>query len=240
MKNLLLYLTIISSIGLPIISYSRYSRLRNTNDNTSSTASSGVLGTSTGSEQIYFTVNVPAVFNEDLKAPNVVYSLRAGEGITLSGDAQSPTISNTGILELVAGTGISVEDNKITSTITQGLTSLTAGTNISIDGNKITNTYTAPAVDFTESGWTISGTTVGLTTTTNSVVVDGLTFGNATITNGKSILPDTDLGSDLGSPTYRFNNIYAANLEIESGITSSGQALVTYNPADTTFADEGA
>src|SRR3989339_787645 len=208
MKKFIIALTIFSSIAVPLAAYRVYLR----SISTGSTDPSPVLGASTESEQIYFNVNVPAIFNRDIKAPNVVYTIRAGEGITLSGEAQTPTINNTGILELVAGTGISVFGNEITSTITQGITSLSAGSGISVDGNKITNsgitsltagtgisisgstitnTYSFTP-DYTEGGWTVTGTTVGLTTTTNSVVVDGLTFGNATITNGNSILPDTD------------------------------------------------
>lgn len=56
------------------------------------------------------------------------------------------------------------------------------------------------------------------------------------IGSGAKITPSVDLGSDLGTASLRWNNIYAANLTIDSGFTSSGQLLVTYNPTDTTFA----
>ncbi len=61
--------------------------------------------------------------------------------------------------------------------------------------------------------------------------------GNVIVGSGSSFLPDVSLGSDLGSASKKFNNIYAANLNIDSGVTSSGQILATYNPADTTFAE---
>src|SRR3989339_1572836 len=284
MKKLLLYLTIISSLSAPVVAYRFYSRSPTSTPSTPSP----VLGASTESEQIYFNVNVPAIFNRDIKAPNVVYTVRAGEGIALSGEAQSPTITNTGILELVAGTGISVFGNEITSTITQGLTSLSAGTGISVDGNKITNsgitsltagtgisvsgsTITNTGItsltagtgisisgstitntysftpDYTESGWTDNGTSIVLTTLSDSVTVGALSAssieisgttvlgGNVTISDGVSILPNTDLGSDIGSSTKRINNIWAANINSNSSQAFSGQTTFSYAPTDTTI-----
>lgn len=171
-----------------------------------------VLGTSSmvlGAEDQQLTVNIPSIFEGDtsfngvvtlahpLKAPNVLYSLTAGDGISITA-GQNPTISNSGILSLTAGDGITVDGNKITNS---GIRSLAAGTGISIDGNKITNTSSP---DYTQSGWTDSGSSISLTTLTDSVTVGALTTGaitatslttdGITITNGNSILPDTDLG----------------------------------------------
>ena len=42
----------------------------------------------------------PVEFLQDVTAPNVLYSLSGGDGISLSGDAQNPTISNTGVLSV--------------------------------------------------------------------------------------------------------------------------------------------
>ncbi len=158
------------------------------------------------------------------------------------GDDTVSAGSNTDTFEFVAG----------------GAASLSLDT----DDKKLTISTTSP--DYTQSGWTTGTNKVILTTigdnvgigiaaptsklhvvgasnlagdvTLGSATTDSLTF-TGRMANGTSLLPDTDLGSDLGSASLRYNNIYAANLTIDSGFSSSGQALVTYNPTDTTFAE---
>ncbi|HTK03937.1 MAG TPA: helix-turn-helix domain-containing protein, partial [Alphaproteobacteria bacterium] len=171
-----------------------------------------------------FNVNIPAnftdsvIFKKNITAPNVVYTFN-GE----SGDIN---------FELTGGDGITIEGSKITNS---GIIELSAGDGISVDGNKITNTLVIPTPDYTLSGWTDSGTTVGLSTTTDSVVMDTVTFGNATVTNGKSIRPSNDLGSDLGSSGLRFNNLWVANINSNSSQSFSGQTTFSYPPTDTTI-----
>lgn len=187
-----------------------------------------------------FTVNIPSQFSKEthfssgvtvdgglilangtITASNVLYSLKAGDGISIT-TGQTPTITNTGVKSITAGTGIS------------------------IDGNKITNTYSFTP-DYTQSGWTRSGTTVKLTTltdavevaalTASSIVVNGISVldGTVTIGNGVAIIPDTDLGSDLGSSTYRFNNLWVANINSNSSQSFSGQTTFSYPPTDATI-----
>lgn len=216
-----------------------------------------VLGASTSDGSIQFTVNVPSVFNQDITAPNIVYSLKPGTGISIS-EGQNPTITNTGIISLAAGDGISVDGNKITNT---GIKSLAAGTGISIDGNKITNTYSFTP-DYTQSGWTTGTGKVYLSTLTNNVgigtstpstalhvvgastLAGSVTLGSAStdsitftgrIANGTSLLPNTDLGSDLGASGKRFNNLWVANINSNSSQSFSGQTTFSYAPTDTTI-----
>jgi len=70
-----------------------------------------------------------SLFKGNITAPNVVYSLTAGENVTLSGDPQSPTISveasgvtsfqgQTGDIELIAGDGIQITDLTISDITT--------------------------------------------------------------------------------------------------------------------------
>jgi|GEM_PF-6323923 len=80
--------------------------------------------------------NVPAVFSnevlfqENITAPNVVYGVTAGDGISLTGDQQTPTIVNDGVLSLdglvgdlnIEGTNISVSNNGDTITLTSNQT----------------------------------------------------------------------------------------------------------------------
>ncbi len=82
------------------------------------------------------TFTAPVTFEENITAPNVVYQITAGDGITISGDPQNPVISAD---IPAAQTGISSIEN-LTGDI-----DLAAGTNISIsvEGNKITINNTA-------------------------------------------------------------------------------------------------
>ncbi len=210
-----------------------------------------LAATSTSSElsNYTFNVNLPSVFSEtvefkkDITAPNVVYSLQG----------------SVGDITLTAGDGISIKGTTITNsslgssqnifkTIKLGSSSFSAGgnsdtlefagssgTSISMDTANKKLTFSSTAPDYSQSGWTRTGTVVGLTTVTDSVVVDGLTFGNATVTNGKSIIPNTDLGSDLGSTTYRFNNLWVANINSNSSQSFSGQTTFSYAPTDSTI-----
>ncbi|QQG41566.1 MAG: tail fiber domain-containing protein [Candidatus Woesebacteria bacterium] len=209
-----------------------------------------------------FNVNLPAKFSdsvtflEDITVPNVIYSLKAGDGISIT-TGQTPTIKST--VALTAGDGITIDGFKVTNsslgssqnifktisvsgqsdvvtdTNTDTLTFAGSGVTITTDATADKITFTAVEPDYTLSGWTDSGTSVGLTTTTDSVVVDGLTFGNATITSGKKILPSVDLGADLGSSSYRFNNLYVANINSNSSQSFSGQTTFSYEPTATTL-----
>ena len=69
------------------------------------------------------------VVNSDISAPNVVYSINAGDGVSTSG-GQDITINNTGVLSLQGRTGD---------------VTLEAGSGITIDGTKISSTVTAPS-----------------------------------------------------------------------------------------------
>jgi len=188
-----------------------------------------------------FAVNVPSKFSDtvtflkDIVAPNVVYSVNNETG--------SITIDNS----LTAGSGISITDRTITN---NGIVTLSAGTGIEVDGNKITNTYSFTP-DYTLGGWTRTGTTVGLTTLTDSVTVGALTAGavtvdslttgglsltsDLTVSSGHSLLPSVDLGSDIGSSSYRFNNLWVANINSNSSQAFSGQTTFSYPPTNTTI-----
>jgi len=170
-------------------------------------------------------INIPTFFTDtvnfkkDITAPNIIYGITKGDGINTQNISGITKITNTGVLSVNGSTGA---------------VAITAGDGISITGNKITNSYSFTP-DYSQGGWEYTGTTLGLATTTDSVIVDSLTFGNATITNGKSILPNTDLGSDLGSSAYRFNNLWVANINSNSSQSFSGQTTFSFAPTDTTI-----
>lgn len=201
------------------------------------------------------TVTGPATFGSmtgstlnlsgNLTASNVVYEVKAGSGITVDSSKQTPTISNTGVLSVGGKTGS---------------VTLEAGTGISIDGAKITNIASAP--DYSLSGWTDGGTQLYATTITDSVGIGTIaptsklhvvgsanlagntTIGGATtdtitftgrVANGTSLLPSNDLGSDIGSSSYRFNNLWVANLNSNAQSSFAGQTTFTYEPTSTAY-----
>ncbi|MFA5132027.1 MAG: hypothetical protein WC444_01720 [Candidatus Paceibacterota bacterium] len=66
--------------------------------------------------------------------------------------------------------------------------------------------------------------------TTNGNTILGDSSADTVTINGKiasTILPSTDLGADLGSPTFRFGNIYAATTTI-SNLVAGGTASSTF------------
>src|SRR3989339_1708836 len=213
-------------------------------------------------------------------------TLTAGSGMTLSGLTltNSDTGSGQNIFKTIAVSGqtsLSTDTNADTLTLAGS-----GGITLTTDPDSDKITITSAAVDYTLSGFTDSGTSVYLTTTTDNLGVgtltptykldvagtghysdaltldstlgvtgtttlDGsllangnVTFGNATsdtltftarLANGTSLLPDTDLGSDLGASGLRFNNLWVANINSNSSQAFSGQTTFSYAPLDTTI-----
>jgi len=243
----------------------------------------------TGDSELLGDLDIGGVLTADtINASNIVNSLLAGDGIELSttkttatnktgdvtvkvksadrastlslfkiakvGSEEITADSNTDTLEFVAGTGISLSanttDDKLTIATT-GLAWTDGGTSVylttSTDSVGIGTSSPAYKLHVVGDGYFSTNLTVAGTTTLNGAsfagditlgdaITDNITF-TGRLASGTSIIPIVDLGSDLGTAALRFNNIYAANLEIESGFTSPGQLLVTYDPADTTFAE---
>jgi len=184
-----------------------------------SESTSNILGEKDVVSNFSFNVNVPAVFSQGAKfekdleiagalkaskitasqitAPNVVYSLSAGSGISVS-SGQIPTISNTGVLSLggytgalslTAGSGISISGLTITnsdrgSSVNVFKTfSVSGQSDIVADSNTDTFTFVAGTgitlttdanndkltITGTDTGWTDDGTVVRLTTSTDKV-----------------------------------------------------------------------
>jgi len=220
-----------------------------------------------------------------LTSPDVINSISAGDGIEISA-GQAPTITNTD----------RGSDQKIwNEIIVSGQTTLAPATNtspltfagsggVSVSTDASTNkiTISASSSDLNISGWTDGGSSIYLSSSTDSVGIgtsspsyklhvagtgyfsggltlgDALTVGgasafsgnvtlgdsssdtitfNARIANGTSLLPDTDMGSDLGSADFRFNNLWVANINSNSSASYAGQTTFTYEPADATLAE---
>ncbi|HVZ11970.1 MAG TPA: helix-turn-helix domain-containing protein, partial [Patescibacteria group bacterium] len=186
-----------------------------------------------------------------LTASNVIYSVTAGAGISVTG-GQNPIITNTGVLSIGGQTGA---------------IALTAGSGISISGTTISSTVSAPSVDtfknivtgsdtitasgnndtlnfIAGSGISLSADTGAKSLTISSNIVastspwqesgsvvnlvnsgDTVGIGTATtpfkLTVAGSIGPDADQAYDLGSLSDQFNNVYG------STFFSAGSAGIT-------------
>lgn len=108
------------------------------------------MASETIGDDYQFSVNVPALFNKDLTAPNVLYGLTAGDNITIS-VGQSPTISavvpdQTTDLKIFGN--LKVGSTTINAGSKTDTFELAAGSNISLSTSdkKITiaNSYSAP------------------------------------------------------------------------------------------------
>ena len=165
-----------------------------------------VLAADTKGHDYTLKINVPveidntASISGNLTAPNILYNIVAGNNITISGDAQRPTISatggvstfqgETGDLTLSAGTGIVIDGLSISSnlatfknfkigsdTISAGSSTDTfefvagSGVSLSTDTSSKKLTISGNAA----SGWTDEGTIVRLTTITDSVGIGTIT-----------------------------------------------------------------
>ena len=178
-----------------------------------------------------------------------ILSLSSGTGISVSGS--NITNSDTGSAQDIFKT-ISVSgQNDITAGSNSDTLTFVAGTGVALTtdstNKKLTISSNNPNV---AAGWTNSGTNVYLTTSsdyvgigtsspTSALNVVGTTTakGNIVIGDGYSILPDTDLGSDLGSSSNRFNNLWVGTINSNSSASYAGQTKFTYEPKDTTLTE---
>ncbi|PIZ63364.1 hypothetical protein COY16_02170 [Candidatus Roizmanbacteria bacterium CG_4_10_14_0_2_um_filter_39_13] len=101
------------------------------------------------------------LFQEDITAPNIIYSLTAGSGISLTGDKQKPTIVNDGVVSLEELTGdINLEGTNITVT-TSGKT-ITLTSNQTFDDSKLSEAEIEAYIFDTDNTGTLTSGTLAL------------------------------------------------------------------------------
>ncbi|UMX47940.1 MAG: NYN domain-containing protein [Candidatus Nealsonbacteria bacterium DGGOD1a] len=144
------------------------------------------------------------------KLADGTYAVDATGDIRLSGDI---TVSGG---RLNFGAGAESIDNE-----TANLLKLTTGGNTRVVLGDDAGTYQFQIAD---SGGNVAA----------SIDSDGKAV-LAGISSSGNISPATDLGASLGDATHRFNDIYVANINT-SGMSTSGQAVFTYQPLSTDFA----
>lgn len=212
--------------------------------------------------------NVPAIFKDNVKlldkdlsigsgrltASNVIYSLQASDGISVTSD-QNPTIKNTGVLSLnsktgaltlEAGSNITISGLKISastpsinsfSKIKFGSDTASAGsddtftfaggTGISLSLNTTDKklTVSASSSDLNVSGWTDGGTTVSLTTSSDTVNIGSLTASRVVFTDSSKNLTSSgtvDLsqgGLGIASSSISKGDIFYAATDTPTSLT---------------------
>ncbi len=197
------------------------------------------LGGSTGSLSLAagtgISVSGLTVTNSDLGSSQYIF-----KNIAVSGQNTIAAGSNSDTLTFVAGTGVALTTDSTNKklTISSNNPNIAAGwTNI---GSNVYLTTSSDYVGIGTSSPTSALNVVGTSTLSGPVTLgssasDALTF-MGRIANGTSLLPNTDLGSDLGASDKRFNNLWVANINSNSSQSFSGQTTFSYPPTDTTIA----
>ena len=144
-----------------------------------------------------------------LTASNVIYSVAAGTGITIT-TGQAPTITNSdlGSAQNIFKT-IKVGGDSFSTGSNSDTLELAAGSNITLSTDTSNKKVTITGASPTSGGWTDDGTTVRLTTSTDSVgigttspstklhVVGNVTFSGTTSLNGVTYTwPSADGSAD--------------------------------------------
>jgi excisionase family DNA binding protein len=211
--------------------------------------STGALSLAAGSG---ISVSGLTITNSDLGSSQYIF-----KKIAVSGQTTIESDANDDTLTFVNGSGITITtdatDDNITITASgsdlnvSGWTDDGTTVRLSTSTDSVGIGTTSPAYKLEVNGTLGVGSTayfaslVGIGTTAPAYTLDvaGTSHfsSNLSLASEISILPVVDLGADLGSATNRFNNIYVGNINSNAGLSTAGQALFTYSPADTTYAE---
>ncbi len=175
-----------------------------------------VLAENDNIEDILITFNYdtifvrPVVFEQDITAPNVLYSLAAGSGLRVTGESQNPTITNTGVLSINGARGavrFEAGDN-ITLTEEDGMIKITSSYIDTDTDTKLTEEEVERFVFDGENTGEFNGVKIGsislddpgVSSTTSGSSLIGVFGGNLSIIAGTNIQQiiesiDTNLSS---------------------------------------------
>jgi len=216
---------------------------------------SGIVSLSAGTG---ISVSGSTIANSDLGSSQNIFKT-----ISVSGQDDIVAGSNTDTLTFTAGSGITLSTGTASNalTISSNDPNIAAGWTHGTDSIYLTTSTDSVGIGTTDPSYklhvvgigyvsdtlTAGGAlgVTGATTLTGALSANGnVTLGNATtdslifmgrIANGTSLLPDTDLGSDIGSSSLRINNLWVANINSNSSQSFSGQTTFSYAPTDTTI-----
>ena len=200
------------------------------------------------SQSIFKTISVSGQSDISASSNTDTLTFVAGAGVAITTDATNKKVTITGTSDPGwTDDGTVVRLSTITDLIGIGTTSPLAKLNVLATTEQLrlsydVSNYTAFTVS---SGGNLTlapsgGTTAitGALTTSGAVTLGDTTGDDITFTgrlaNGTSIVPNTDLGSDLGASSLRFNNLWVANINSNSSQSFSGQTTFSYAPTDST------
>ncbi|KKP86118.1 MAG: NOTCH2 protein, partial [Candidatus Roizmanbacteria bacterium GW2011_GWA2_35_8] len=219
-------------------------------------SNSGITSLASGTG---ISVSGSTITNSDLGSSQNIFKT-----ISVSGQTDITAGSNTDTLTFTAGTGITLTTDLTGSTgltISSNDPSVAAGwthgtdsiyLTTSTDSVGIGTTNPTHKLDVAGTGYVSDTLTAGgalsvagTTTLSGALLANGnVTLGDSSsdslrfigrIANGTSLLPDTDLGADLGSSSLRLNNLWVANINSNSSQSFAGQTTFSYSPTDTTI-----
>ncbi|MEK7164131.1 MAG: MerR family DNA-binding transcriptional regulator, partial [Patescibacteria group bacterium] len=168
-----------------------------TNNQTTGT----VLAAESINDDYRFVVNIPALFNQDITAPNVLYGLVAGDNITVSA-GQNPTISSVLPDQFK---NFKVGSTTITANSKTDTLELVAGSNVTLSTTDKKITIASAVTDVTTSGITDDGTMVRLTTATDNFGL-GAATGAAKLNLNVDDTRDLITASQSGSLKFRLTS----------------------------------
>ena len=145
-----------------------------------------VLAAESINDDYRFVVNVPSLFNKNITAPNIIYSLTAGDNVTITG-GQNPTITSTLPDQFK---NFKVGSTTLTANSKTDTLELVAGSNVTLSTSDKKITIASAVTDVTTSGITDDGTMVRLTTATDN-------FGLGTATGAAKLNLNVDDTRDL-------------------------------------------
>ncbi len=152
----------------------------------------------------------------DLVAPNVLYSLTAGTGVTISGD-QEITITNDDLgSDQEIFKNFKIGDTTISAGSNDDTLTWQGGTGISLSSDGKTVTVSASGSDLNVSGFTDGGSSVYLTTSTDNV-------GIGTSNPGYKL-------HVVGTSYFSGNATFAGGTVISSGINNSSGGITNAGP----------
>ena len=164
-----------------------------------------------------------------------------GAGLTLTTDAANKTIIFTPDTSAINISGWTHSGNFIYNTIPTDM--------VGIGTTPVSHNLEIAGTEYVLGAATLGSTldVVGDTTLLGTLLTNGgITLGNANtdlvtfnagLAAGTVIAPVNDLGADLGTASLRFNNLYVANLNSNTGMVTQGQAIFSYSPSLTAYTD---
>ncbi len=174
-----------------------------------------------------------------LSTAGAVTSVTGGTGITVGGTAAAPTISNSGIITVVAGTGISSTGGQNPTLANTGILAVTAGTGISSTGGQSPTLSNSGILSIT-AGSGVSSTGGQNPTLSVTGVVTSVTAGTNISLTGTGTAPVVNLADSVALTSIAQAIQLSNNAQIYFANTAQlKRDVVSVNATTTTVTGNG-